>query len=155
MALIGLLRLAGLNQDLYTDLTINEIAQTLINSVKPIHKTTILWNSLRSLERAVNTPLQLILSESESYIKNFFPEDKQKKIRESYFFIALTSFLNDKLSLEVSHDIKRKKEINEEYSYETYKDQCMRLEMDETNIPKKILKYGRNIKESTVKYCIT
>ena len=31
----------------------------------------------------------------------------------------------------------------------------MRLEMDETNIPKKILKYGRNIKESTVKYCIT
>ena len=109
MALIGLLRLAGLNQDLYTDLTINEIAQTLINSVKPIHKTTILWISLRSLERAVNSPLQLILSESESYIKKIFPEDKQKKIRESYFFIALTSFLNDKLSLEVSHDIKKRR----------------------------------------------
>ena len=150
LALLGLIRLANLNQDLYTDLTINEIAQTLINSVKPIHKTTILWNSLRSLERAVNTPLQLILSESESYIKKIFPEDKQKKIRESYFFIALTSFINDKLSLEVSNDIKRKKEMNEEYCYETYKNQCMRLELDETNIPKKILKYGRNIKESTV-----
>ena len=79
LALMGLLRLGGLNQDLYSDLTINDIAQSLINSVKPIHKTTILWNSLKSLERAVNKPLQLILAEAESYFKRFFQKINRKK----------------------------------------------------------------------------
>ena len=63
IALFGFLRLGNLNQDLYADMSIDEIANSLIASVKPIHKTTRLWSSL---ERQVNTPLQLILSEAES-----------------------------------------------------------------------------------------
>ena len=147
LALMGFLRLGNLNQDLYTDMTINEIAQSLINSVRPIHKQTILWGSLRALERVVKTPLQLILAEAESYIRKLFPDERQKKIRENYFFIALTSFTNDKISLEVSTEIKRKKELGEYYSYDSYKDMCLKLEMTESNIPTDILKYGRNIKK--------
>ena len=86
---MGFLRLGGLNQDLYTDLSINKIAQSLINSVKPKHKQTILWGSLRALEQAVKTPLQLILAEAESYIRKLFSDEKQKKILENYFFITL------------------------------------------------------------------
>ena len=66
---------------------------------------------------SINTPLQLILAEAESYIRELFSEDKLKKIWENYFLIALTSFTNDKLSLKVSNEIKRKKELNENYSY--------------------------------------
>ena len=146
LALMGFLRLGGLNQDLYSDMNINEIAQSLIDSVKPIHKTAILWNALRKLTRQVNTPLQLILAEAESYIRKIFPEPRQTKTRENYYFIALTSFINDRLSLEVVNEIKRKKELNMDYSYDHYKDMLIRLEQNESNIPTVILKYGRNSK---------
>jgi len=62
IGLMGLLRLGNLNQDLYEDMTIDEIANSLIKSVKPIYKSSILWNALRSLERQINTPLQLVLA---------------------------------------------------------------------------------------------
>jgi len=146
LALMGLLRLGGLNQDLYSDMNINEIAQSLIDSVKPIHKSTILWGALRKLKREVNTPLQLILAEAESYIRKIFPAPEQRKTRENYHFVALTSFINDNLSLEVINDVKRKKELNKEYNYETYKDMLIRLEHNELNIPTEILKYGRKTK---------
>ena len=145
IGLMGLLRLANLNQDLYEDMSIDEIANSLIKSVKPIYKTSLLWNSLRSLERQINTPLQLVLAEAESYIRKLFPDEKQKKIRENYFIIALTSFVNDSLSMEISNEIKRKKELNEYYCYDYYKESCIKLEMNESNIPTKILKYGRNL----------
>ena len=135
IGLMGLLRLANLNQDLYEDMSIDEIANSLIKSVKPIYKTSLLWNSLRSLERQINTPLQLVLAEAESYIRKLFPDEKQKKIRENYFIIALTSFVNDSLSMEISNEIKRKKELNEYYNYDTYKENCIKLEMTESNIP--------------------
>ncbi len=51
IGIFGLLRLGNLNQDLYTDLSVDEIANNLIKSVKPIYKSSILWNALRSLER--------------------------------------------------------------------------------------------------------
>jgi hypothetical protein len=73
-------------------MTIDEIANSLIKSVKPIYKSSILWNALRSLERQINTPLQLVLAEAENYIR--------------------------KLSIEVSNEIKRKKELNEYYCYD-------------------------------------
>ena len=145
IGLMGLLRLANLNQDLYEDMSIDEIANSLIKSVKPIYKTSLLWNSLRSLERQINTPLQLVLAEAESYIRKLFPDEKQKKICENYFFIALTSFVNDSLSMEISNEIKRKKELNEYYCYVYYKESCIKLEMNESNIPTKILKYGRKL----------
>ena len=44
-----------------------------------IEGSTILWNSLKSLERAVKKPLQLILAEAESYIKRFFQKINRKK----------------------------------------------------------------------------
>ena len=144
IGIFGLLRLGNLNQDLYTDLSVDEIANNLIKSVKPIYKSSILWNALRSLERQINTPLQLVLAEAESYIRKLFPDEKQKRIRENYFFKLLTSFVNDSLSIEVSNEIKRKKELNE-YYYEYYKESCIKLEMNESNIPTKILKYGRNL----------
>jgi len=99
-------------------MTIDEIANSLIKSVKPIYKSSILWNALRSLERQINTPLQLVLAEAESYIRKLFPDEKQKRIRENYYFIALTSFVNDSLSTEISDEIKRKKELNEYYCYD-------------------------------------
>ena len=145
IGLMGLLRLGNLNQDLYEDMTIDEIANSLIRSVKPIYKSSILWNTLRSLERQINTPLQLVLAEAESYIRKLFPDEKQKRIRENYYFIALTSFVNDSLSTEISNEIKRKKELNEYYNYDTYKENCIKLEMNESSIPTKILKYGRNL----------
>ena len=147
LALMGLIRLGGLNQDLYSHMNINEIADCLIKSVKPIHKSTLLWGALRKLTREINTPLQLILAEAESYIRKIFPEPNQHKVRENYHFVALTSFINDKLSLEVVNDIKRKKELNQEYNYEHYKDMLIRLEQNEINIPTEILKYGRNTKQ--------
>jgi hypothetical protein len=149
IALMGLLRLGNLNQDLYEDMSIDEIANSLIRSVKPIYKSSILWNSLRSLERQINTPLQLVLAEAESYIRKLFPDEKQKRVRENYFFIALTSFVNDSLSMEISNEIKRKKELNEYYSYDTYKESCIKLEMTESNIPTQVLKYGRHIKKNS------
>ena len=145
IGLMGLLRLGNLNQDLYEDMTIDEIANSLIRSVKPIYKSSILWNTLRSLERQINTPLQLVLAEAESYIRKLFPDEKQKRVRENHFFIALTSFVNDSLSTEISDEIKRKKELNEYYCYDYYKESCIKLEMNESNIPTKILKYGRNL----------
>ena len=149
IGLMGLLRLGNLNQDLYEDMSIDEIANSLIKSVKPLYKTSILWNTLRSLERQINTPLQLVLAEAESYIRKLFPDEKQKRIRENYCFIALTSFVNDSLSMEISNEIKRKKELNEYYSYEAYKENCIKLEMTESNIPTQVLKYGRHIKKSS------
>ena len=62
-------------------MTIDEIANSLIKSVKPIYKSSILWNALRSLERQINTPLQLVLAEAESYIRKLFLDEKQKRIR--------------------------------------------------------------------------
>ena len=112
IGLFGLLRLGNLNQDQYVDISIDEIANSLIKSVKPIYKSSILWNALRSLERQINTPLQLVLAEAEIYIKKLFPDKKQKKIREKYFFVALTSYINDSLSIEVSNKIKCKNELN-------------------------------------------
>ena len=149
IGLMGLLRLGNLNQDLYEDMTIDEIANSLIRSVKPIYKSSILWNTLRSLERQINTPLQLVLAEAESYIRKLFPDEKQKRVRENYFFIALTSFVNDSLSTEINNEIKRKKELNEYYSYDTYKENCIKLEMTESNIPTQVLKYGRHIKKNS------
>ena len=150
LALMGFLRLGGLNQDLYSHMHINEIADSLIKSVKPIHKSTVFWGALRKLTREVNTPLQLILSEAESYIRKIFPDPNQQKVRENYHFVALTSFVNDKISLEVTNDIKRKKELNQDYYYEHYKDMCLRLEQNDVNIPTEPLKYGRNAKKSSV-----
>ena len=128
-------------------MSVDEIANNLIKSVKPIYKSSILWNALRSLERQINTPLQLVLSEAKSYIRKLFPGKKQKRVRENYFFIALTSFVNDSLSVEVSNEIKRKKELNEYYNYDTYKENCIKLEMTESNIPTQVLKYGQHIKK--------
>ena len=126
-------------------MSIDESANSLIKRVKPLYKTSILWNTLRSLERQINTPLQLVLAEAESYIRKLFPDEKQKRIRENYCFIALTSFVNDSLSMEISNEIKRKKELNEYYCYDYYKESCIKLEMNELSIPTKILKYGRNL----------
>ena len=79
IGIMGLLRLGNLNQDLYEDMTIDEIANSLNKSVKPIYKSSILWNALRSLERQINTPLQLVLAEAESYIRKHFFRMKNRK----------------------------------------------------------------------------
>ena len=42
--------------------------------------------------------------------------------------------------MEISNEIKRKKELNEYYSYDLYKENCIKLEMTESNIPTQVLK---------------
>jgi len=71
IGLMGLLRLGNLNQDLYEDMTIDEIANSLIRSVKPIYKSSILWNTLRSLERQVNTSSVSFSRSRKLYKKTF------------------------------------------------------------------------------------
>jgi len=60
----------------------------------------------------------IFLCKEFKFHKSFLQAEKQMKIRENYFFLALTSFVNDSLFLEVLNVIKRKKELNECYYYE-------------------------------------
>ena len=95
---------------------IDQIAVQLIKSVKPVDKLQLLWSSLRSIERAVGTPLQLCLSQCEWYINKIFDEPHKFRNREREKLYALISFISPQIAKDISKDMKLRQEANEEVS---------------------------------------
>ena len=73
-SLLSFIREFSLDQALYKNQEIDEIAEALIKSVKPTDKLVLLWRSLHCIERPVGSPLQLVLASCESVIHKLYPE---------------------------------------------------------------------------------
>ena len=142
-SLLTFIREFGLDQSLYESLDIDEIAVQLIKSVKPVDKLQLLWSSLRNIERPVGTPLQLCLSQCESYINKIYDENKFRN-REREKIFALISYVNPQIAKDISKDMKLRREANEEVSYAYYRSIALRLEQSPEHFPTKLLKYGSN-----------
>ena len=148
-SLLYFVRHAGLDQTLYDDMLIDDIASALIKSVKPVDRLSVLWTSLKSLERPLNTPLQLVLSTAESYINKIFADPKKFKQRENQNIQALCAFIDGKISKEIKKSIKKRREHNLEISYKYYKELCLKLELDNSLMPKTVLKYNSRLFSET------
>ena len=141
-SLLTFIREHNHDQSLYESLDIDEIAVQLIKSVKPVDRLQLLWSSLRNITRDIGTPLQLCLSQCESYINKIYDEPHKFKSREREKLYGLISFIAPQIAKDISKDMKLRREANEEVSYEYYKRIALRLEQSQEHIPKQILKYG-------------
>ena len=141
-SLLTFIREFGLDQSLYESLDIDAIAVQLIKSVKPVDKLQLLWASLRAIGQPVGTPLQLCLSQCESYINKIYCEPHKFKARENQKLYALISLVNQNIAKDIAKDMKLRRESNEDACYSYYRSIALRLEQSPENVPKSVLKYG-------------
>ena len=142
-ALLCFIRSANLKETLFADLNIDQIANALMKSVRPLDKMQLLWQGLRSLVRPQGTPLVAVMAQVDSYLHKIYPKVNQFKQRSNHSLIGLTSFINDEISLEISKDVKRKRELNQDVNLDYYIRLVQKLENDTNLMPKIDLTYGR------------
>ena len=143
------------DQEYFHELSIDDIANTLLSSMSSSSRRLWYINKLNSYARLPHEDIRQAMSRIEILIKKIYPDPNQSKQANNILLKAACSFVVDSLALDLLYDIKKQVQAGEEPSYQRILDDITRYELQTGNVPKTELKYNRPIGNERIQFMNT